>query len=254
MNILKFHNHFLTNNPQIDQQHKNLFELLDSSYFKDSKTSKTLGALALFSAERFKKEEELMKKFQYPNIREHLKFHEDFALEFSSAIEAIENNQSISNETAQSLLKRLITEHIIKDDINLFKWLTQSNHSCNLIFKTCPFCQTSWNKLDDFLKDKSLIFEGYQPDFEKSSQGLLLFTHQSETCCTTMSISIESLFSLENFKIEDAHFTPGGDDCPGHCLQTKNLQSCNNMQCKGRQTRQLIIRMIERKNELMKEK
>lgn len=93
------------------------------------------------------------------------------------------------------------------------------------VFKICPMCSTQWETLDDFLNDKSLEINGYQADFQKLEDSFFYFTHNVEGCGTTMTIYAEKFFSLYAGKRYPQRKT-GEKDCPGFCLDDKQLERC----------------------------
>lgn len=243
-------------NPKFNQQYAELISLFEKHQHSNGKdndlkaNSGMLNAIALFVIERFRTEEEWMNKLSYPLEKHHLHSHEQFAEELS---QTIESNSVHNIEKIMNLLEKLIQNHISKDDQSLFRWLDQSHHLENTnIFKVCSFCKKEWQTLDTFLADPFIHFDGYQPDFDHSSRGLLLFTHTDLACCTTMAIEAIRFFSLTPEKIEDLTFKPGIEDCPAHCLSPTSIETCNNMNCKGTQIRRLIKLMLKRKEELLK--
>lgn len=66
-----------------------------------------------------------------------------------------------------------------------------SRHPSDL-FKRCTMCNAEWQTKDEFLADPELRLNGYQFtsfSFRNSREGgVLLFTHQRETCGTTLAI------------------------------------------------------------------
>ena len=60
------------------------------------------------------------------------------------------------------------------------------------VFKTCPLCGKVWSQRDEFLNDTTLHLNGYQGNMQrllngKEKRGLLLFTHRTEGCGTTLA-------------------------------------------------------------------
>jgi uncharacterized C2H2 Zn-finger protein len=60
------------------------------------------------------------------------------------------------------------------------------------VFKRCPLCGTIWRHRDDFLNDSTLHLNGYQGNIKRllngrEKRGLLLFTHRTGACGTTLA-------------------------------------------------------------------
>ncbi len=90
------------------------------------------------------------------------------------------------------------------------------------MFKKCNACGEQWEERMDFLSDENLQLIGYQVDFENVQNGLFLFNH---TCGTTLAIPVWKFLDLYSGpKYTDA--TTGGEECPRHCLDVKNLEPC----------------------------
>ncbi len=65
------------------------------------------------------------------------------------------------------------------------------------IFKQCPLCGKIWRDVDEFLTDNQLYINGYQGSLNRLFEGrervgLLLFTHNTENCGTTLAFTAET--------------------------------------------------------------
>ena len=66
------------------------------------------------------------------------------------------------------------------------------NEETASIFKKCTLCGMVWRNREEFLQDPTLILNGYQGSLQgllsgKQKRGLLLFTHLTEECGTTLA-------------------------------------------------------------------
>ncbi len=126
MRNIQWQKDFSTGHAKIDQQHQNLIDLLNISE-GNSSCSKTqmYKALTSFVAERFSKEEELMRVHQYPFLQEHLSFHDRFVTKFLNT-----NSDQLNEElsTINEPLHELIQDHIFIDDLKLFEWLKEHQY------------------------------------------------------------------------------------------------------------------------------
>lgn len=94
------------------------------------------------------------------------------------------------------------------------------------IFKKCPMCTFEWKTRDEFLDDNSLKLNGYQVDLDELEWSLFLFTHFQENCFSTMAIRAKDFLSLYSGK-KYAERRTGKEDCPGYCLDKKQLNRCD---------------------------
>lgn len=105
------------------------------------------------------------------------------------------------------------------------------------LFKTCTMCNGKWESMDSFLADPNLSFNGYQANFGVLDEGIFFFTHNTETCGSTMGIKVRAFASLFSGK----KYTDNGalsKTCPRYCLDQENLDRCN-VHCKNAFVREI---------------
>ena len=93
------------------------------------------------------------------------------------------------------------------------------------IFKVCPTCSKPWNTLEDFLSDPELELTGYQVNFAELEGGLFYFTHEHETCGTTLAIPVKQFTNLSNRPFLALH----GEQpkcCPNLCMRAGSMDPC----------------------------
>jgi len=61
-------------------------------------------------------------------------------------------------------------------------------------FKRCSMCRKEWHTREDFLSDRTMVMDGYQVNRRRIEaglppEGILLFTHRTKRCGTTLGIS-----------------------------------------------------------------
>ena len=61
-------------------------------------------------------------------------------------------------------------------------------------FKQCSMCRKEWHTREEFLADRSTTMDGYQVNRRRIEaglppEGILLFTHRTRRCGTTLGIS-----------------------------------------------------------------
>jgi len=93
-------------------------------------------------------------------------------------------------------------------------------------FKTCNMCKTVWRDCGSFVADRSLILNGYQAFFDNPEDGLILFTHRTAGCCSTLALKAGAFKSLyKGPKHEIVNY--GAESCPGNCLDARNFEACH---------------------------
>lgn len=101
-----------------------------------------------------------------------------------------------------------------------------TTYNSNTLFKACPMCNAEWQSMEEFFADPTLSFNGYQANFGTLDEGIFFFTHETETCGSTMGIKVRafvSLFSGKKYLGNKAL----SKDCPRYCLDQNNLERCN---------------------------
>ncbi len=89
-------------------------------------------------------------------------------------------------------------------------------------FKKCTSCGEEWQSQTEFLADPNVTLLGLQVNFEDLLEGLILFNH---SCKTTFSVEVSRFEDLYNGP-KYAERATGTDDCPGYCLNERELQPC----------------------------
>ena len=102
-------------------------------------------------------------------------------------------------------------------------------------YKRCGLCHATWPSLTAFLRDPSVIIEGYQASFADPAGSLFLFTHD---CGTTLSLRADLLTNLSEHPIHFIRMT-SSSSCPGYCLNDRSLAPCKN-ECDMRWARDII--------------
>lgn len=92
-------------------------------------------------------------------------------------------------------------------------------------FKICTLCEYTWETRNEFLQDDTVILAGYQVNFERPEDGVLIFNHKIPECGTSLGLS-PSLFKdmYEGPKYRER--LHGTERCPGFCLHEELLGPC----------------------------
>jgi len=107
------------------------------------------------------------------------------------------------------------------------------------VFKTCYYCERSWENRKSFLSDPFVHLVGYQPHFEDLKTGMFLFNHK---CGNTLAFKVEDFRDLYKGPVFNEN-KQGTDECSGFCLQEDNFQACP-IECECAFVRE-IIQIIE---------
>jgi hypothetical protein len=94
------------------------------------------------------------------------------------------------------------------------------------VFKTCPGCFNAWKTRDDFLSDRSLVLNGYKADFKDLEYGMFFFTHNDESCHSTMTLMVEDFKNLYSGPIYSENKALS-EECPRYCIDEKQLSRCD---------------------------
>jgi hypothetical protein len=92
-------------------------------------------------------------------------------------------------------------------------------------FKICPMCLTAWNDRESFVTDPQLVVNGYQAFFDRPEDGLILFTHRTKNCHSTLALKAANFKSLYQGPKHDL-LNRGEPSCPRYCLVNENLEPC----------------------------
>ena len=115
------------------------------------------------------------------------------------------------------------------------------------IFKECPMCSAVWKDRDEFLRDNSLIINGYQANFEYLEHGLFYFTHEIDGCFSTLAMKADEFYDLKPHNKYSQRKTLT-EECPRHCLEKSNLQMCH-VECECAYVRDLLVTLQQLKAE-----
>ena len=111
--------------PIIDEQHRGLITTINSLYYciKEGQGNDIIKSILIMLGQyakiHFKTEESLMEEAGYPEIKEHLIFHETFIKKSKSLYSNVDND-SVTDEVLQ-FLRMWWLNHINKEDIKYIK-------------------------------------------------------------------------------------------------------------------------------------
>lgn len=92
-------------------------------------------------------------------------------------------------------------------------------------FKNCSRCEQRWRTCAEFVCDRDLETNGYQASLGHPEEGLILVTHVSGECGTTLAVLAEDLKPLYHGPLY-TEFCGGGELCERHCVDEGDLEEC----------------------------
>ncbi len=129
MATISWDNSLATDIPNIDQQHKQLVELINKvgNAMKSSQGNEilleVLTELITYTKNHFKYEEQYMASIKYPKLSEHKQVHEMVTGQVAELYEKIKQGKYVSTVQVSNLLKEWISNHILKVDMHYAKYL-----------------------------------------------------------------------------------------------------------------------------------
>lgn len=114
------------------------------------------------------------------------------------------------------------------------------------IFKQCPCCSFTWASRDEFLADPNLDLNGYQVNFQNLEGGMFLFTHNTESCQSTMTIMMgvfRDLYSGATYTENKAL----SEECPRYCIEENQLSRCDAL-CECAFVREILQIILQMQN------
>jgi hemerythrin len=121
---------YSVNNPNIDNEHKKLFDIAQEAFIEVEPTLKTrkikevLTKLYDYMKTHFKHEEEYMAQISYPHIEDHKKLHIEIIHSINTFVKKL---PSQSEDTFEKELAKIIdialVHHIIQEDRKIIAWV-----------------------------------------------------------------------------------------------------------------------------------
>lgn len=112
-------------------------------------------------------------------------------------------------------------------------------------FKICSMCLMAWDDCESFITDPELVVNGYQAFFDRPEDGLVLFTHRTTGCHSTLAVKAGTFKSLYNGPFYDA-LNRDTETCLHNCIDRDNLELCS-AQCSMHWVREVLHRLRRRR-------
>ena len=121
-NLLQWQDSFNTGVTLMDQQHRRLLELINELFqcMKDGGDRMVLGdvvdELVNYTVTHFRAEEDVMHRYNYPDLKEHKKIHKNFIEQVGGYVEKIKAGDRLPPADVYRFLKDWLVNHIEKQD------------------------------------------------------------------------------------------------------------------------------------------
>ncbi len=134
MAYIAWNERFSVGNPLIDQQHQELFSLIDQAYGaiggdplnEYESLWNILSALLEYTRFHFAEEEGMLEQAGYPRLAEHKLLHKDLLKKTEALIGALENGEAgVDAESLCQFLKDWIEHHVLTVDRDYMPYLAQ---------------------------------------------------------------------------------------------------------------------------------
>ena len=135
MKKLVWSDKFLFNNIKIDNQHKEIFELINEIIELEKlspgseKFTEVLSKLTIYGKSHFKDEEALMHNLAYPYFQEHFEEHQDYIYCVAMFNVNFKDKNHTHPEEVLSYVKNWWSNHIMKKDMDLKDFIDERKNN-----------------------------------------------------------------------------------------------------------------------------
>ena len=112
---------------RVDAQHKHLFNLVKGLDL--ATIDKTMDELLNYVVEHFSTEQDLMEQYNYPEFRNHLNLHEEFAASVGDFLGTGDDWDEERLLTLRKFLNKWLIRHIMVHDLRFGRWYQQHKDS-----------------------------------------------------------------------------------------------------------------------------
>lgn len=128
---MQWRDHFKTGVPEIDEQHKKLFQIanqLEAAHNTNSmyqEMGRSLKLLVDYSMQHFKTEEAYMQKIGFPKLESHMAKHRDFMKQIMEVLVKLKSDKHVSPSQLIKMTSHWIFDHTLNDDIRIKHFLEE---------------------------------------------------------------------------------------------------------------------------------
>lgn len=122
MAVIKWNESYSVNIDEIDRQHQKLFEMINEFYenvinhSNEELILKLVSGMGKYVQTHFNHEEELMKKYEYPDFKIHKQQHDTFIQKVTDLENKLNKGIAVISFEITSFLKDWIKNHILTTD------------------------------------------------------------------------------------------------------------------------------------------
>ncbi len=115
--------------PEVDEQHKELFRKANLFVFSvkhgdgDKQIGHVLKSLVEYTKVHFKDEEEVMQRYNFPELEKHKILHHELIEDIIKVLKRIKSGQKYSSIELIRFLEDWLTHHITEEDMKIGKFL-----------------------------------------------------------------------------------------------------------------------------------
>jgi hemerythrin-like metal-binding protein len=131
MAVINWNESYSVNIDEIDKQHQKLFEMINEFYTNVVNQSneelilKLVNGMRIYVQSHFYHEEELMKKYEYPDFKIHKQQHDTFIQKVTELETKLNKGIAVISFEITSFLKDWIKNHILTTDKLYSKFLNE---------------------------------------------------------------------------------------------------------------------------------
>lgn len=132
---MQWNDKFCINVSEIDRQHQELFKKANLFIFSvkhgngNKKVGQMLKDLVEYTRIHFRDEEEIMTKFNYPELIQHKELHHELIEAIVKVLKKIKSGQKYQPIELIRFLEDWLTHHIMEEDMKIGKFLKSHNIS-----------------------------------------------------------------------------------------------------------------------------
>ncbi len=134
MTIAYWHEEYCTGNPLVDQQHQNLFKIVNSLHDAmmqgkgKQRLKETLDELIKYTVEHFVTEEKLMLQYNYPYYRDHKRKHDELTAQVSNLAAEFDEGNLLLNAEVLHFLNEWLIHHIKGEDLAMINFIRKKQN------------------------------------------------------------------------------------------------------------------------------
>ena len=122
MAFLSWHERFFLDHPEVDAQHKMLFEIVNHfadviRMGMDDELGRIMDDLLVCVTEHFEYEERLMNQISFPEVADHTRTHEELIGQLRQMQTRMRTGGHVSSKSVARFLADWLSNHILREDL-----------------------------------------------------------------------------------------------------------------------------------------